>query len=141
MGDLVQKELGVALGAYEEALKADSESAVVYANRCIAHLRAGHLQECIQDAGVALDMLKRWPTARRAPKPPARPTRLDPPYCEDPTFKHPDEKPEADWLMKHGGGSAENLPPLPPEYEWVRDTAEKDPNAWIAIRKKMSKAV
>eukprot|EP00747_Dinoflagellata_sp_TGD_P161649 gnl/TRDRNA2_/TRDRNA2_178347_c0_seq1.p1 gnl/TRDRNA2_/TRDRNA2_178347_c0~~gnl/TRDRNA2_/TRDRNA2_178347_c0_seq1.p1 ORF type:complete len:1030 (+),score=275.76 gnl/TRDRNA2_/TRDRNA2_178347_c0_seq1:60-3149(+) len=140
-GDREKQLLDSALGLYDEAASADSESAIVYANRCFAQLRAGRYQECLDDADTALRHLKRWPTARKAPKPPARPARLDPPYCEDPTFKHPDEKPDADWLMKHGGGSSENLPPLPPEYEWVRDTAEKDPNAWIAIRKKMSKAV
>merc|ERR1719253_2548395 len=140
--ELEQKELGLALGAYEEALKLDSESAVVYANRCFAHLRSGHLQECISDADTALGLLKEWPVARKAPKPPARPTRLDPPLLDDPTFTHPDEKKqgEVDWLMKHSGGDTSNLPALPSEYEWVKDTGEKHDNAWIAIRKKMSKA-
>jgi len=140
--ELVQKELGVALGAYEEALKADSESAVVYANRCFANLRSGALQECINDADTAIELLKQWPIARKAPKAPARPTRLDPPMLDDPTFTHPDEKKqgEVDWLMKHSGGDSSNLPALPPEYEWVKDTGEKYDNAWIAIRKKMSKA-
>jgi len=142
-GDLVQKELGVALDAYEEALNADSESAVVYANRCFANLRAGRLEQCVKDADAALDLLKQWPVARRAPKAPARPTRLDPPMLDDPTFVHPDEKKqgEVDWLMKHSGGDTSNLPALPPEYEWVKDVAEKgNDSAWIAIRKKMSKA-
>merc|ERR1719253_377346 len=131
--ELVQKELGVALQAYEEALKADSESAVVYANRCFAHLRAGHLEQSVKDADKALDLLKQWPVARRAPKAPARPTRLDPPMLDDPTFVHPDEKKqgEVDWLMKHSGGDTSNLPALPPEYEWVKDVAEKgNDNAW-----------
>jgi tetratricopeptide (TPR) repeat protein len=52
--ELVQKELGVALEAYNEAAEADSENAVVYANRCIAHLRAGHLEQCVADADKAL---------------------------------------------------------------------------------------
>jgi len=139
--ELVKKELNVALGAYAEAVDADSESAVVLANRCFANLRAGHLQECIDDANSALDLLKKWPLARRAPKPPARPTRLDPPLLDDPTFTHPDDKKqgEVDWLMKHSGGDSSNLPDLPPEYEWVRDAAEKTDNAWIAVRKKLSK--
>jgi tetratricopeptide (TPR) repeat protein len=141
--DLVQKELGLALGAYGEAVKADSENAVVFANRCFANLRAGHLEECIEDANVALALLKQWPIARRAPKAPARPARLDPPQLDDPTFVHPDQQKqgEVDWLMKHSGGDTSNLPPLPPEYEWVKDVAEKgNDNAWIAIKKKMSKA-
>jgi tetratricopeptide (TPR) repeat protein len=140
--DLVQKELGVALEAYEEALKADPESAVVYANRCFANLRAGKLKECVEDADEALKLLKQWPAARQAPKPPARPAKLNPPMLEDPTFLHPDQQKqgEVDWLMKHCGGDSSNLPPLPPEYEWVKDVAEKTDNAWIAIRKKMSKA-
>jgi len=140
--ELVQKELTLALGAYDEAVKVDSESAVVYANRCIANLRAGKLEECINDANTALTFLKQWPAARKAPKPPARPTRLDPPMLHDPTFTHPDEKKqgEVDWLMKHSGGDSSNLPALPPQYEWVKDVAEKNDNAWIAIRKKMSKA-
>jgi len=141
--DLVQKELGVALEAYEEALKADVESAVVYANRCFANLRAGHLEQCVKDADTAVELLKQWPLARGAPKAPERPTRLDPPMLDDPTFTHPDEKKqgEVDWLMKHSGGDTSNLPELPPEYEWVKDVAEKHDNAWIAIRKKQSKAV
>jgi len=140
--DLVQKELGVALEAYEEAVKADAESAVVYANRCIANLRAGHLEQCLKDADTAVELLRQWPVARSAPKAPARPTRLDPPMIDDPTFTHPDEKKqgEVDWLMKHSGGDTSNLPALPPEYEWVKDVAEKHDDAWIAIKKKMSKA-
>lgn len=42
--------------------------------------------------------------------------------------------------MKHSGGTVKDLPPLPVEYEWVKDAAEKSDNAWIAIRKKMPKA-
>lgn len=66
---------------------------------------------------------------------------MDPPYLDDPTFKHPDEvkQGEADWLMKHNGGTSKDLPELPPEYEWVKDTAEKNDNAWIAIKKKMTR--
>merc|ERR1711974_446669 len=83
--------------------------------------------------------------ARSAPKAPSRPARLDPPLLDDPTFVHPDsvKQGEVDWLMKHSGGdpSKEALPPLPSEYEWVRDTAEKNDHSWIAIRKKMSKVV
>lgn len=140
-GSREQTALETALGLYGEGLEVDSESAVLYANRCFAHLRAGQLEDCVADAGEALKCLKEWPIARRAPKKPARPARLDPPYLDDPTFKHPDEakKEGSDWLMKHGGGTKENLPALPVEYEWVKDAAEKDPNAWIAIRKKMSK--
>merc|ERR1719235_332492 len=140
--DLGQKELGIALEVYEQALQTDSESAVVYANRCFANLRAGNLEASLQDANSALDLMRQWPVARRAPKRPERPTRLDPPMLDDPTFVHPDEKKqgEVDWLMKHGGGTSSNLPALPPEYEWVKDTGEKYDNAWIAIRKKMSKA-
>jgi hypothetical protein len=61
---------------------------------------------------------------------------------DDPTFTHPDEKKqgEVDWLMKHSGGDTSSLSALPPEYEWVKDTGEKgNDNAWIAIRKKLSK--
>lgn len=39
--------------------------------------------------------------------------------------------------MKHSGGTSTDLPSLPFEYEWVKDAAEKNDNAWIAIRKKM----
>lgn len=140
-GERESAALEAALELYGEGLGLDSESAVLYANRCFAHLRAGKLEDCVADAGEALKRLKEWPIARRAPRKPARPARLDPPYLHDPTFKHPDEakKEGSDWLMKHGGGSKENLPALPAEYEWVKDAAEKDPNAWIAIRKKMSK--
>jgi hypothetical protein len=62
---------------------------------------------------------------------------------DDPTFIHPDsaKQGEVDWLMKHSGGASDKLPPIPTEYEWVKDIAEKHENAWIAIRKKMSKAV
>ncbi|CAK0902885.1 unnamed protein product, partial [Prorocentrum cordatum] len=60
---------------------------------------------------------------------------------QDPTFKHPDEQnqKEVDWLMKHGGGTVENLPSLPVEYEWIKDANESG-DAWIAVRKKMPKA-
>jgi len=133
--------LEVAADLYTQAVDADPEASVVLANRCFAHLRAGQPRECLADADVALQSLKQWPTAQRPPKGPARPTRLDPPYLDDPTFKHPDEKKdELDWLMKHGGGTKADLPPLPPEYEWVKDVAEKGDNSWIALRKKMSKA-
>jgi len=140
--ELVQKELGVALGAYEAALEADSESAVVYANRCFANLRAGHLKECVQDADKALELLKQWPVAKNAPKAPARPARMDPPMLDDPTFVHPDaaKQGEVDWLMKHSGGDTSNLPEIPHEYEWIKDVGEKNDNAWIAIRRKLSKA-
>jgi tetratricopeptide (TPR) repeat protein len=140
--EIVEKELAGALTAYGEAQSADPESAVIYSNRCFAHLRAGNLQECINDADQALEFLKLWPVARSAPKAPSRPTRLDPPYLDDPTFVHPDsaKQGEIDWLMKHSGGDASQLPPLPAEYEWVKDTAEKNDYSWIAIRKKMSKA-
>jgi len=99
------------------------------------------LEECVNDADVALESLVQWPSAKKQPKPPARPQRLQPPYLDDPTFKHPDEaaKDEVDWLMKHSGGATSDLPPLPPEYEWVKDAAEKNDNAWIAVKKKMSK--
>lgn len=140
--DLVQKELGNALGLYTEAADADSESAVVYANRCFARLRADDLHGCIEDADATLNYLKQWPIARRAPKKPSRPARLDPPMLDDPTFSHPDsvKQGEVDWLMKHSGGDSKNLPPLPQEYEWIKDVSEKNDDAWIAIRKKMSKA-
>ncbi|CAE8705742.1 unnamed protein product [Polarella glacialis] len=133
-----------ALSLYEEAAAAaDDESAVVHANRCFARLKAGQLRECLEDADAALGLLRRWPTAQRAPKAPARPTRLDPPYLDDPTFKHPDQakQNEVDWLMKHNGGSTKDLPGLPPEYEWVKDAAEKGDTAWIAVRRKMPKIV
>lgn len=140
--EVIERELSGALAAYGEAHSADPESAVVYANRCFANLRAGKLQECVRDADQALECLKQWPVARSAPKAPSRPTRLDPPMLDDPTFVHPDsaKQGEVDWLMKHSGGTSAELPPLPPEYEWVKDTAEKNDYSWIAIRKKMSKA-
>merc|ERR1719468_67195 len=118
------------------------DSAVILANRCYTHLRAGQLEQCLEDSNQALRCLQAWPTARRPPKKPARPAGLDPPFLDDPTFKHPDQQKqgEVDWLMKHNGGSVKDLPSLPLEYEWVKDTAERDPNAWIAIRKKMPKA-
>lgn len=96
--ELVQKELGVALEAYEEALKADAESAVVYANRCFANLQAGHLEQSVKDADTAVELLKQWPLARAAPKAPERPARLDPPMLDDPTFTHPDERSRARWI-------------------------------------------
>jgi tetratricopeptide (TPR) repeat protein len=139
---VVERELASALVDYDEASKVDTESAVVYANRSLVYLRSGKLEECVRDADHAVAILKGWPVARRAPKPPARPARLDPPYIDDATFKHPDEQKqgEVDWLMKHSGGDSKNLPSLPPDYEWVKDTGDKIDNSWIAIRKKMSKA-
>lgn len=117
------------------------ECAVVMANRCLAHLRQNQLQQCLEDADVALRALKRWPVAK-APKAPRRPTRCsEPPYLDDPTFVHPDQQNqgEREWLMKHNGGNAKELPGLPDEYEWVKDAAEKNENAWIAVKKRMSK--
>lgn len=130
-----------ALNLYDEAANMTSQAACVRANRCFARLRAGQLGGSVEDADAALESLKRWPVAMRAPKKPARPARLDPPYLDDPTFKHPDEQVqgEVDWLMKHGGGSGADLPAIPPEYEWVKDASEKRDDAWIAIRKKMSR--
>lgn len=134
--------LRTALDAYEECVRADDQSTIVRANRCFAQLRAGNLQDSLADADIALNSLRQWPIARRAPKLPARPARLEPPFLDDPTFTHPDQQKqgEVDWLMKHAGGSADNLPSLPSEYEWVRDVAEKSENAWIAVKKKMTKA-
>jgi len=116
------------------------ECAVVMANRCLAHLQTSQLQQCLEDASMALMALKRWPVAR-AVKAPKRPTRLDPPYLDDPTFVHPDKQNqgEREWLMKHNGGNAKELPGLPDEYEWIKDVAEKNENAWIAVKKRMSK--
>eukprot|EP00929_Paragymnodinium_shiwhaense_P007354 TRINITY_DN11125_c0_g1_i2.p1 TRINITY_DN11125_c0_g1~~TRINITY_DN11125_c0_g1_i2.p1 ORF type:complete len:1046 (-),score=326.37 TRINITY_DN11125_c0_g1_i2:264-3302(-) len=140
-GEQEKAAVEAALGLYDEAANLTSDVACVRANRCFARLRAGQLGDSITDADAALDCLKRWPVAMRAPKKPARPTRLDPPYLDDPTFTHPDEQKqgEVDWLMKHGGGTGADLPTLPPEYEWVKDAAEKREDAWIAIRKKMSR--
>ncbi|CAJ1374525.1 unnamed protein product [Effrenium voratum] len=92
-------------------------------------------------ADAALWALRRWPVAK-APKAPPRPSRLEPPYLDDPTFIHPDKQNqgEREWLMKHNGGSVKELPGLPDEYEWIKDAAEKDENAWIAVKKRMSKA-
>lgn len=131
-----------ALSIYNEAANVDQESSVIYANRCFANLRAGNLEKCLEDSDTALDCLKRWPSARQPPKKPARPTRLDPPMIDDPTFKHPDQQKqgEIDWLMKHNGGSTKDLPGLPDDYEWVRDPDEKSDTAWIAVKKKMSQA-
>lgn len=42
--------------------------------------------------------------------------------------------------MKHNGGGVKELPGLPDDYEWIKDAAEKDANAWIAVKKRMSKA-
>mmetsp|Transcript_43628 Transcript_43628/g.102885 ORF Transcript_43628/g.102885 Transcript_43628/m.102885 type:complete len:832 (-) Transcript_43628:60-2555(-) len=141
-GDKERTALSTALGLYEDAAQAQADSAVLLSNRCFAHLRAGNLQACLADGEQVLALLKQWPIARRAPKAPARPSRLDPPYLDDPTFKHPDEvkQGEVEWLMKHQGGGSDALPELPPEYEWVKDVAEKSDDAWIAIKKKMSKA-
>jgi len=139
-----QEGLESAIGLYEEAVSLDADSAVLYANRCHAKLRAGKLQECLADSELVLQALRRWPTARRAPKKPERPAGLEPPFIDDPTFKHPDEQKQGeesvDWLMKHGGGTWKDLPSLPPDYEWVKDAAEKADDSWIAIRKKMPKA-
>eukprot|EP00913_Durusdinium_trenchii_P031442 g29437.t1 len=104
---------------------------------------------------------ERWPVAK-PPKAPKRPTRLEPPYLDDPTFVHPDQQNqgEREWLMKHNGGgvkdwatrestcsrwnfcslaNVQELPGLPDDYEWIKDAAEKDENAWIAVKKRMSK--
>jgi len=137
-GDRERDALESSLTYYDEAVAEAEESAGVRANRCFAKLRAGKLEASLEDGEAAIGFLKRWPVATRAPKKPAKPARLDPPYVDDPTFKHPDEavQKEHDWLMKHGGGTKDNLPSLPPEYEWVKDAAEKD--QWIAIRKKMT---
>ena len=94
------------------------------------------------EADSALRALKRWPVGK-ALKGPKRPTRLEPPYLDDPTFVHPDQQNqgEREWLMKHNGGGVKELPGLPDDYEWVKDAAEKDANAWIAVKKRMSKAI
>eukprot|EP00440_Ansanella_granifera_P036408 gb/GFBE01039507.1/.p1 GENE.gb/GFBE01039507.1/~~gb/GFBE01039507.1/.p1 ORF type:complete len:1003 (+),score=281.85 gb/GFBE01039507.1/:1-3009(+) len=139
-----KEAMETAVGLYDEAdSTSNKESAVIFANRSFAQLRAGQLKECLRDADAALEAMKRWPCANKAPKAPARPTRLDPPYLDDPTFKHPDQQNqgERDWLMKHNGGSTKDLPGLPPEYEWIKDVAEKNDNAWIAVRRKMPQAV
>lgn len=128
---------------YDEAIRGtQEESAVLFANRSFAHLQDGRLQECIADAEEGLRCLRLWPTARKAPDGPVRPSRLDPPYLDDPTFKHPDQlkQGEVDWILKHSGGCQKDLPAIPPEYEWVKDVAEKNDNAWIAIRRKFAKA-
>ncbi|CAK9089762.1 Hypothetical protein SCF082_LOCUS42349 [Durusdinium trenchii] len=92
------------------------------------------------EADLALRALRRWPVAK-PPKAPKRPTRLEPPYLDDPTFVHPDQQNqgEREWLMKHNGGGVKELPGLPDDYEWIKDAAEKDENAWIAVKKRMSK--
>lgn len=132
--------LSEALERYEEAAEADPENAVVFANRSFARLRAEQLNECICDADNAMNLLKQWSVPSRGPKMPARPSRLEPPYLDDPSFVHPnDQKHEVDWLMKHGGGTKADLPSIPPEYEWVKDAAEKDDNSWIAVRRKRTK--
>eukprot|EP00927_Polykrikos_kofoidii_P003803 TRINITY_DN11532_c0_g1_i1.p1 TRINITY_DN11532_c0_g1~~TRINITY_DN11532_c0_g1_i1.p1 ORF type:complete len:1074 (-),score=187.32 TRINITY_DN11532_c0_g1_i1:49-3153(-) len=144
VGDREKAALDTALRLYEEAIDAGAGDIVALrANMSFARLRAGQVDVCLDDAKVIMDCLKRWPAASRAPKAPPRPTRLDPPYLDDPTFIHPNEakQGEVDWLMKHSGGTTDNLPPLPPEYEWVKDAAEKNDNAWIAVRKKMTKAI
>jgi tetratricopeptide (TPR) repeat protein len=46
-----------ALNLYGEALEADADVAVVYANRCFANMRAGELQRCLDDADAALTCL------------------------------------------------------------------------------------
>lgn len=137
-----QEVLEKALQQYDEAdATSQQECAVVYANRCQAHLQMGKLQECLEDADAALRVLRRWPCAGKAPKPPPRPSGLEPPFLDDPTFVHPDQQNqgEREWLMKHNGGSVKDLPGLPDEYEWVKDSAEKNEDAWIAVKKRMSK--
>lgn len=141
-GGIKQAEiLNQALHLYEEAHGTDPRSVVILANRSFARLRASQFSDCVEDCDKVLELLKQWPTARRAPKTPALPAHLDPPFLDDPTFKHPDEQKqgEVDWLMKHGGGNFKDLPSVPLEYEWVKDVAEKSDNSWIAIRKKMPK--
>lgn len=137
-----QGTVTTALGLYDEAVAVAPESAVLLANRGFARLCAGQPEECAADSDAALECLKRWPVAGRPPRPPARPSRLDPPYLDDPTFKHPNEQKQGhvDWLMKHNGGTTADLPGLPPEYEWVKDAAEKSDTAWIALRRKVPKA-
>jgi len=137
--EAVAKALSLYSVAEESCQK---ECAVVYANRCQAQLQGGELEACIQDADAALRALRRWPAAMKAPKGPARPSGLEPPYLDDPTFVHPDQQNqgEREWLMKHNGGSVKDLPGLPDEYEWVKDSAEKDEDAWIAVKKRLSKA-
>eukprot|EP00928_Gymnodinium_smaydae_P062258 TRINITY_DN46165_c0_g1_i1.p1 TRINITY_DN46165_c0_g1~~TRINITY_DN46165_c0_g1_i1.p1 ORF type:complete len:1012 (-),score=210.23 TRINITY_DN46165_c0_g1_i1:168-3203(-) len=141
-GEQERTALNTALEMYDEATNAAEESVGARANRCFARLRAGNLEECKADAEVVLEGLKQWPAAMRPPEKPPRPTRLDPPYLDDPTFKHPDEQKqgEVDWLMKHNGGGTRDLPSLPPEYEWIKDANEKADDAWIAVRKKMTKS-
>jgi tetratricopeptide (TPR) repeat protein len=142
-GGLREKEtLSAALDCYDQAAEKSEDTAGVLSNRCFVRLRAGQTGPCLTDAETTIDCLKRWPVPGRAPRRPARPTRLDPPYLDDPTFKHPDDvkQGEVDWLMKHGGGTVKDLPPIPPEYEWVKDVHEKGDDQWIAVRKKMTKA-
>jgi len=141
-GDREQELARGVLELYGHALSTDTDAAVLFANRSYAQLRAGKPKECLADGEVALAKLKAWPIPRRAPKRPVLAARLDPPFLDDPTFKHPDQvkQGEVDWLMKHGGGEWKDLPSLPPEYEWVKDVSEKQENAWIAIKKKMPKA-
>lgn len=130
---------------YDKALEADGDSGVLFANRCLIKLQNKDWDGAIADGKLALEKLAQWPTARlQPPKLPARPQRLDPPTVIDHTFRpqvRKDEKDTRDWLMKHSGGSEKDLPPLPPEYEWIRDAGEKSDDAWIAVKRKLTKEV
>mmetsp|Transcript_75705 Transcript_75705/g.133692 ORF Transcript_75705/g.133692 Transcript_75705/m.133692 type:complete len:802 (+) Transcript_75705:188-2593(+) len=142
-GENEQEVIESALALYNQAEEGtEKESAVIQANQCFARLRAGQLKECVEDADLALENLKRWPVPSKAPKAPARPARLDPPYLDDPTFIHPDKQNqgEREWLLKHSGGEVKNLPSIPDDYEWIKDAAEKNDNAWIAVKKRLTKA-
>ncbi|CAD7936732.1 unnamed protein product [Amoebophrya sp. A120] len=133
----------VILKEYDDAfLLEKEENAVVCANRSFVKLQAMDIEGCLQDADTTCDLLARWPVARNAPKLPEKPQRLDPPTLEDHTFRNPNasKTDEKDWLMKHHGSPNDGkLPDIPEEFEWVRDASEKKDEAWIAVRKKLTR--
>mmetsp|Transcript_15664 Transcript_15664/g.37736 ORF Transcript_15664/g.37736 Transcript_15664/m.37736 type:complete len:972 (+) Transcript_15664:59-2974(+) len=130
-----------ALEQYDKVVEADKENAVVLSNRSQCRLQLAQYQGCLEDSAVAMQSLTRWPAARRAPRPPARPSRMEPPFLEDHTFVNPHmpKKDEPAWLMKQEGVAFDALPDLPKGWEWVKNAEEKAPDAWIAIKKKLSK--
>jgi len=130
-----------ALEQYDKVVEVDKENAVVLSNRSQCRLQLAQYQGCLEDSAVAMQSLTRWPAARRAPRPPARPSRMEPPFLEDHTFVNPHvpKKDEPSWLMKQEGVAFDALPDLPKGWEWVKNAEEKTPDAWIAIKKKLSK--
>jgi len=131
---------------YDECFNIENgENAVVCANRSFCKLQMGDLSGCLEDAEISMKKLGQWPVARNAPKRPERPTRLDPPTLEDHTFRNPHKKKEEDekdWLMKHSGSGqtdTSQLPPIPPDFEWMKDMTDKNDDSWIAVRKKLTR--